>query len=136
MKTGPEPDWDHVKRVLKLSTEIIELVTSRKRDPQEVADALQAIVDAPSKPAPPHGLSRKRYKELVRYWDEHYPGKGAAIMDLLGPFYDPSLILRPASPDLEQRCRAALFLLATSCQRQDVHAAERSRPTTTPHPSG
>ncbi|MFH1078215.1 MAG: hypothetical protein V1745_02975 [Patescibacteria group bacterium] len=45
----------------------------------------------------------------VAFWEEHYPGKGKVIMELVGDFYGRKYSLKPALPDLEQRVRAAIF---------------------------
>ncbi|MBI5654147.1 hypothetical protein HZC53_00615 [Candidatus Uhrbacteria bacterium] len=44
----------------------------------------------------------------LAFWEKRFPGKGAALLDILGPFYGWKPELKPALPDLEARVRAAL----------------------------
>lgn len=57
------------------------------------------------------GLEPGAVMELTRQWEERFPGKGQAIMELLGPFYSRWFSFELESPrhDLEARCRAAVF---------------------------
>ena len=41
-------------------------------------------------------------------WEERFPGKGKALMEVLRPFYDWKLELKPALPDLEERAKKAV----------------------------
>lgn len=44
----------------------------------------------------------------VNFWERHFPGKGAALMDVLHPFYGWKPEFKPAVTDLETRVKAAL----------------------------
>ncbi|MFA5184888.1 MAG: hypothetical protein WC551_00165 [Patescibacteria group bacterium] len=44
----------------------------------------------------------------LAFWEKRFPGKGAALLDILGPFYGWKPELKPALPDLEARVKAAL----------------------------
>lgn len=67
----------------------------------------QRIIDAYHLPTPKRGedliLSRRSS------WEKRFPGKGAAIMELLAPFYVWSPELRQAVHDLEERTKQAIF---------------------------
>lgn len=41
----------------------------------------------------------------VAFWEKHCPGAGAAVMDIIGPFYDWKPELKPALPDLLDRVK-------------------------------
>ena len=43
------------------------------------------------------------FAKMVSLWNQRYPGKREAIMDLLGPFYGSKAELKPPLPDLEQK---------------------------------
>lgn len=43
------------------------------------------------------------FAKMVSPWNRRYPGKGEAIMDLLGPFYGSKAELKPPLPELEQK---------------------------------
>lgn len=47
--------------------------------------------------------------ERVAFWEKLFPGKGAALMDVLWPFYDWKPELKAELPDLEARARQAIF---------------------------
>ncbi|MEK7473398.1 MAG: hypothetical protein AAB668_01565 [Patescibacteria group bacterium] len=52
--------------------------------------------------------SRGRLPEMVKYWEEQFPGKGGAIADMLLPFFVP-IEPRPALPNLRERASRAVF---------------------------
>lgn len=48
-------------------------------------------------------------EERLAFWEKHFPGKGAALMGVLRPFYDWKPELKPAHPDLEERAKQAFY---------------------------
>lgn len=44
----------------------------------------------------------------IAYWEQKFPGKGAAIMEILRPFYAWKPELKPTLPDLEARVKQAV----------------------------
>lgn len=46
--------------------------------------------------------------ESERFWEERFPGKGGAIMEVLRPFFHWKPELKPALPDLETRATSAV----------------------------
>lgn len=48
-------------------------------------------------------------RERLAFWEERFPGKGAALMEILRPFYDWKPELKPAIPRLEARAKRAVF---------------------------
>ena len=45
----------------------------------------------------------------LAFWEERFPGKGIAIMEILRPFYGWNPRLKPALPNLEMRAKQAVF---------------------------
>ncbi len=50
----------------------------------------------------------KDFAGRLAFWEKRFPGKGVALMDILGPFYGWKPELKPALPDLEARVNSAV----------------------------
>ncbi|MCI0479488.1 hypothetical protein L0Y59_03005 [Candidatus Uhrbacteria bacterium] len=53
-------------------------------------------------------------QQRIAFWEERFPGKGEAIMDVVRPFYGWRWEPKVALPDLEERAKAAFYM-------HDVH---------------
>jgi hypothetical protein len=53
-------------------------------------------------------MKKVEYEKYLAIWEARFPGKGVALMEIVGPFCGWKPELKPALPDLEDRVRAAL----------------------------
>ena len=104
---------DNLRLVARYAGKILQIAADHPEHVKDISNDLKAIIDTPRQPAPPAGLSRKRYKQLVAYWETRFPGKGELLMseELLAPFYADDLSFEPRPPlaDLQEQGRKAIF---------------------------
>ncbi|MBU2613274.1 hypothetical protein KJ925_02330, partial [Patescibacteria group bacterium] len=87
---------------------VVTLLVSGKASREDAQAFIDRFKDVPS-------VKKRRKQEpatdpnLVVFWDERYPGKGEAIMEILRPFCGWKPERKPALPDLEERAKAAIF---------------------------
>lgn len=65
METGK---IDHMSRLMKLSSDVVQLAVRGKRDPIDVVNKLQAIIDSPIPGTRPEWMSEGEYRHEVSWW--------------------------------------------------------------------
>ncbi len=119
METGTLGQYlDQYQRVVKLTSEILGLITRGKRDPIDVANKLQTIIDMPLPGEVPLGMTPAEYRHEVKWWtdwlkrhDVVEPGLPTAIAQSMGCAWQPGFPkpLAPPAPNLCTRARHAIF---------------------------
>jgi hypothetical protein len=72
-------------------------------------EATQAFIRAHTSHPRVQRPTRADDPRSVEHWEERFPGKGAALLEILKPFFNWKPELKPALPDLEERAKSAVF---------------------------
>lgn len=98
------------ERSFKLLYSLLGMVVSGAKTIYWLNDGWQRMVNEP-KPHEVFKIALEKYRAEVEFWEERFPEKGSAIVDIIGPFVSPALHLglEPADGDLPQQATSAVF---------------------------
>jgi len=104
MLVSRQIDFDEAQSIIRKhgKKDMAPTPKGRVASPEPCDEADSRAPEDASSPAPKVVLD-------LAFWEKNFFGKGAALMEAIGPVCDWNPELKPALPDLEKRARGAVF---------------------------